>query len=217
MKHFGVLFFLTFSVLAPACTTLPAETPESVPVDLPFWTAGPGNLAIHPASGLTCPETVGAYTRVEFSELDVSRAVGHKQIDGICQYSASEPNGFMTAYIYQTNGMTLPDELQNVLSSANQANDVEVMGPESAACSDLLEDTLTIEGNAIRPDRIKNGIPACTVLSLNDGSLLSLASLQSVNGWFLKTRITSRTFTPQNKDILLDAALQFHTAQPDIR
>lgn len=220
MKRVAALCLGLGLVLAGCAST--TQTNSTVNQDIGTWSDGEEGAKIHTASNGVCPTELGEFTRTEVSELDVSAAVGHPQIDGICQYLDEDHASMMTAYFYLSDGRNPNEEIQDVADAIAVRWPVVVLEEESKECDlrvqlmlgliDAYSESLINPGD--QTIYIGNGEHGrCVVMDVEQPRAWTYGAVAEKNGHFLKLRITTYLPTDDNHETILAAITAFYDRQ----
>ncbi|MAP94930.1 MAG: hypothetical protein CMK07_08265 [Ponticaulis sp.] len=210
-------------VMLTACQSTPVQTTATLPELTPLapeptpWRLDENNAAVHQPTGGVCPAMIGTFERTDYSVLAIQDRHGEPRYDAICQYLNSDIAGKITAYIYITDGMTLEDEVRGTIEAIGSRAEINVM--DDQPCNTRLQLAMAL-GSIIAAEEaeISPGTTpikaSCIAMELSGATGRTYLGLTENNGWFFKTRATTRLASEDNYQQTDAAMLDFHIQQP---
>lgn len=199
--------------------------------DTPDWELIGEDVALHTPSGGKCPEMLGEFIRKSYDLLEITLD-DITRFDGVCQYQNLDTVSEITVYFYPATGETLLEHMRSfvVAPILQRWKSSQFLKEESQACNNSLQ-MITGVAETLRdvlsqmaggtPDEtihivLDEGVGQCAIFTVPEFKGKTYATLDEVNGWFMKIRLTEYLPSDANSQKAMEAIIAFHDTQNEV-
>lgn len=190
--------------LLAACQSTPSSDAPPTPIATPAdpWLPGLNGDALHDPSGGLCPQSLGTFTRTEFSTIELESKDGSPRYDGICRYNNADIDANITTFFFITDGLTQTDEMRASVASIEERRNARITQLPTSTCQGAIQTVRSEPGGN------------CIVLDSSGAGMREYITMLTRDDWFTKLRATVPTSDEDGMRITLAAIMEFNANQP---